>query len=167
MSEQHLDRAQVGAGFQQMSSKTMSKQMRVNTPLIEVGAFGCALTCGPHDLGGYRTARGVPGVAGKEPLALTAPESSPIIAKRIEQLRAQHHVTVAVALTAMNVDHHPPAVDVAHLKMCGLGAACTGSIERHQHGAMKRAVGRVDESSHLFRTENLWQPNHLPRIRRL
>ena len=69
-----------------------------------------------------------PGVAGKEPLALPAPESSPIIAKRIEQLGAQHHVPVAVALAAMNVDDHPPAVDVMNLQMSSLGAARSGGI---------------------------------------
>src|SRR6202035_3944537 len=115
--------------------------MRVNTPLIKAGAFGRALTGGPHDLSGYRTAGCVPGVAGKEPLALPAAESSPIIAKRIEQLRAQHHVPVAVALAAMNVDDHPPAVDILDLQMGRLGAACSGGIEGHQHSAMKRAVG--------------------------
>src|ERR1700688_3848712 len=103
--------------------------MRVNTPLIEAGAFGGALTGGPHDLSGYRPAGCVPGVAGKEPLALRAPESPPIIAKRIEQLGAQHHVPVAGALAAMNVDDHPPAADILDLQMSRLRAARSGGIK--------------------------------------
>ena len=66
----------------------------------------------------------------------------------------------------MNVNDHPPAVDVMDLQMSRFGAACSGGIKGHQHGAMKCAVGRVDESIHLLRTENLRQPDHLPRIRR-
>jgi len=67
----------------------------------------------------------------------------------------------------MYVDDHPPAVNVMDLQMSRLGATCSGGIKGHQHGAMKCAVGRVDESSHLLRAENLRQPDHLPRIRRL
>lgn len=109
----------------------------------------------------------VPGVAGKQPLRAPAPQSAPIIAKRSEQLRTQHDVAVAIALATMNLDRHPLAVDVADFQMRRLRAARTGGIKSHQHGAMKRAVGRVDDSSHFLRTENLRQLDHLPRIRRL
>src|SRR4051794_6880231 len=73
----------------------------------------------------------------------------------------------SVALAAMNVNDHPPAVDIMDLQMSRLGAACSGGIKGHQHGAMKHAVGRVDEPGHLLRAQNLRRPDHLPRVRRL
>ena len=40
MAEQHLDGAQVGTGFQQMSGKAMSKRVWMNMFICQPGAFG-------------------------------------------------------------------------------------------------------------------------------
>jgi len=67
----------------------------------------------------------------------------------------------------MDVNHHPPTVDVADLKMCRLGAARSCGAKSHQHRTMKGTVRGIDETSDPFRAEDLRQPDHLPWIRRL
>ena len=59
----------------------------------------------------------MPAVAGKEPLLRLAPESTPVGAQRIEQLRAEHAIAVLAALALPDMNHHPLAVDVADLRL--------------------------------------------------
>ena len=84
MSEQYLDRSQVGAGFEQMCGEAVTQCVRMNVPMREAGAFGGLFTSCPEDLRCYRIARRMPAVAGKEPLLRLAPEAAPVDAQRIE-----------------------------------------------------------------------------------
>ena len=54
MTEQHLNGAQVGAGFQQMGGETVSQGVRVDATVLKSGAFGGVLTGVPENLGGDR-----------------------------------------------------------------------------------------------------------------
>ena len=73
MSEQDLDRAQVGAGFKKVCRETMPQGMRMDVPVLKAGALGGDLAGRPQDLGGYRMTGRMPAVAGKEPLLRLAP----------------------------------------------------------------------------------------------
>src|SRR5271170_4073808 len=115
MAEQYLDGAQIGAGFKKVSRETMAQSVGMNAPVVEAGAFSSDLAGSPEDLGGHRMAGGVPAVAGKQPLLRLAPESSPVGAKLLEQLRAEHDVAVLAALALADMDNHPLAVDIADL----------------------------------------------------
>jgi hypothetical protein len=47
MSEQYLDGAQVGAGFEQVCGEAMSQGVRMDAPMLEAGAFGSNLAGAP------------------------------------------------------------------------------------------------------------------------
>ena len=87
----------------------------MNPPVVESGAFGGDLACGPENLSGDRVTCGVPSVAWEEPLLRLAPEATPVSAQCFKQLRAEHHVAVLAALALPDMNHHALAVDVAHL----------------------------------------------------
>src|ERR1019366_6322241 len=109
----------------------------------------------------------VPAVAGKQPLLRLAPESAPVSAQRIEQLRAEHDIAVLAALALPDMDHHPLAVDVADLQVGRFCAACAGGIERHKKDAMKGGVRGEDQARDLLLTEYPGKVTHLLRVGRL
>jgi hypothetical protein len=47
MTEQDLDGAQVGAGFEKVCGKAMSQGVRMNMPVLKAGAFGGDLAGSP------------------------------------------------------------------------------------------------------------------------
>ena len=155
MSEQHLDGAQVGAGFEQMRGKAVAQSVRMDMLVLKTGAFGGLLTGSPEDLGGDRMTRCMPAVAGKQPVGRLAPESAPVDAQRIEQLRAEHDIAVLASLAAPNMNDHALAVDIADLQVRHFCAACAGGIERHQQDAMKGELCRVDQTCDFFLAEHL------------
>ena len=69
-----------------------------------------------------------------------ATKSAPVTAKCIEQSLTQHHIAIAVPLTAMDVNHHPLAVDITDLQMCSLDAAGSSAIKRHEQNAIERLL---------------------------
>ena len=73
MSEQDLDRAQVGAGFKKMCGEAMTQSVRMDAPMLKTRTFSSDLAGSPEDLGGYRMTGRMPAVAGKEPLLRLAP----------------------------------------------------------------------------------------------
>ena len=81
MTQQHLDGAQVGAGFEQMSGKAVAQGMGMDALVLKTGAFGGLLTGSPENLGGDRMTRRMPSVAGKQPVGGLAPQSAPVDAQ--------------------------------------------------------------------------------------
>jgi len=67
MTQQYLDGAQVGAGFEKMGGKAVAQRMGMDMLVCEAGAFGCILTGSPKDLGGDRITCGM-AVARKQPV---------------------------------------------------------------------------------------------------
>jgi hypothetical protein len=47
MTEQYLDRAQVGAGFEKMCGEAVAKRVRMDVSLLKAGAFGGDLAGSP------------------------------------------------------------------------------------------------------------------------
>src|ERR1035437_3467237 len=103
----------------------------------------------------------VPAVAWKEPLLRLAPESTPVSAQRIEQLRAEHDIAVLASLALPDVNHHPLTVDIADLQVGRFCAACSGGIKRHQKDAMKGGIRGVDQARDLLLAEYLGKGTHL------
>src|SRR3984885_9514346 len=167
MAEQDLNGAQVGAGFKKMRGEAMTQSVRMDAPMLKTRTFSSDLAGSPQDLGGDGITCRVPAVAGKQPLLRLAPETSPIDAKFLEQLRAEHDIAVLAALALSDMDHHPLAVDVTDLQVSRFCAACAGGIHRHQQDAMKRCVRGLNQSRDFFLTEYPRKVTHLIRIGRL
>src|ERR1700679_3339923 len=167
MAAQGLNGAQVGAGFKKMCGEAMTQSVRMDAPMLKARTFSSDLAGSPEDLGGDGITCGVPAVTGKQPLLRLAPETSPVHAKFLEQLRAEHDIAVLAALALSDMDHHPLAVDVTDLQVSRFCAACAGGIHRHQQDAMKRRVRGLNQSRDFFLTENPRKVTHLLRIGRL
>jgi hypothetical protein len=133
--------------------------------VFKAGAFGGLLTGAPENLGGDRMTRGMPSIAGKQPVGGLALQPAPVDAKGIEQLRAEHDIAVLASLPAPDMNDHPLAVDIADLEVRHFCATCARSVEGHQQDAMKRALCRVDQPCDFFLAEYLGQVQNLLRIR--
>ena len=167
MPQQHLDGAQVGAGFEQMRGKAVAQSVGMDVLVFKAGAFGGLLTGVPENLGGDRMTRRMPSVAGKQPVGGLALQPAPVDAKGIEQLRAEHDIAVLAPLASPDMNDHPLAVDIADLQVRHFCATCARGIERHQQDAMKGKLCRVDQPRDFFLAEHLRQVQNLLRIRRL
>jgi len=66
MSQQHLDGAQVGSGFQQVRGKAMTQSVRMDVPVLKTSSFGGVPAGPPDNLGVDGTARGAPASTGKQ-----------------------------------------------------------------------------------------------------
>src|ERR1700730_5256970 len=73
MPQQHLNGAQVGAGFEQMRGKAVAQSMGMDVLVLKTGAFGGLLTGVPENLGGDRMTRRMPSAAGEQPIGGLAP----------------------------------------------------------------------------------------------
>src|SRR5712671_3897715 len=98
MTEQHLDGAQVGAGFEQMRGKAVAQSVGMDVLVFKAGAFGGLLTGVPENLGGDRMTRRMPSIAGEQPVGGLALQPAPVGAQRPEQLRAEHDIAVLASL---------------------------------------------------------------------
>ena len=63
-----------------------------------------------------------------------------------------HYVAVLATLAALDVNHHPSAINVADLQASQLRVPNTGGIEGHEDSSMKWCASRIDELGHFFLT---------------
>ena len=92
----------------------------------------------------------VPTVAWKQPFAGFSGQTTPVFAQFLEQFWAEHHISVSASLAALDVNDHPPAVDVADFQVCQLGVAHSGCVERQQQNAMVGSKRCIDELRDFF-----------------
>ena len=85
-------------------------------------------------------------------------------AEFVEQNGTEHYVAVLATLAALDVNHHPSAINVADLQASQLRVPNTGGIEGHEDSSMKWCASRIDELGHFFLTENGGQAVALLRI---
>ncbi len=78
-------------------------------------------------------------------------------AKFLEQNRTEHHVAVLATFAALDMNHHPSAVNVADLQTSQLRVPNSGRVEGHEYGAVKRSGSGVDELCYFFLAENRGQ----------
>src|SRR5271166_5916374 len=83
-----------------------------------------------------------------------------MFAQGIQQLWAEHDVSILTSLAPLDVDDHPPTINIADLQARQFSTPHAGGIERHQYDAMKGSQCRVDQTSHLLLTENDRQLQH-------
>src|ERR1700751_5102040 len=100
---------------------------------------------------------------GKQPGCGLVPQLAPVDTQGFEQRWAEHYVAVLAPLAALNMDDHPLTVYVADLQLRHLGAASAGGIERHQQGAVKGGLRRIDKPRYLLLAEHLRKVQHLLR----
>src|SRR4051794_36600368 len=91
--------------------------------------------------------------------------STPVLAKRFEQLWTERHIAITAPLAMPNMHQHALAIDVFHLKVTQFGPTHASRVESHQYGAVKQIVGRVDEPDRFFLRENDGQFARRSRIR--
>jgi hypothetical protein len=103
-------------------------------------------------------------VAREQPLAGFSPQPVPMGPQFDEQLWAEHDVAIRAPLTALDVNHHSLAVDVADFQACQLCVADSGGIQRHQYGAIASCRSGVDELRDFFLAENRREATCLFRI---
>ena len=82
---------------------------------LDAGSVGRLLAGLPDRIGVDRLIPSMPAVAGKQPHAGLATQTAPVLAQRLQQLRAEHHIAVFPALSTLNMDDHALTVDVADL----------------------------------------------------
>src|SRR4029077_8066713 len=97
---------------------------------------------------------GVPAITGKQPQTGFFAPSSPVCAEFVEQNGTEHYVTVLATLAALDVNHHPSAINVADFQARQLRVPNPGGIEGHEDSSMKWCASRIDELGHFFLTEN-------------
>src|SRR5262250_2522119 len=136
-----------------MGGEAVTEQVRVH-PLLNAGTASSVLTGVTRCFAVDGLIAGVPAIARKEQDTGFFGQTPPVGAEFLEQNGTQHHVTVFTPLAALDVDHHPPAIDVAHLQASQLLVANTGGVEGHENGSMKWCASRIDELGHFFLTEN-------------
>src|SRR6516165_5719493 len=99
-----------------MGGKAVTQGMGIDVFVFQPSAVCGALAGCPKNLGGDRITRGVPSISGKQPVGRLAPQPAPIDAQCLEQLRAEHDVTVLAALASPDVNDHALAVDITDLQ---------------------------------------------------
>src|SRR3954452_13189923 len=91
----------------------------------------------PDDFAGNGPIPGVPTVARKQPEFWSLPESANVAPQFIQEFRAEHDITVFAALSALDVNNHSLAIDIAHLQMRQFGTPQSGGIQSHQEDAVE------------------------------
>ena len=149
--QQHLDGAQVGAGFQHVSREAVSKQMRGNT-ISDASPLTRLVHRLPHDLrsDGYICP---PVVHRTRKQIGLGPHPTPVLTQSLQQLGAQQNIPVAAALALVDMNDHALAIDIGDLEMAQFRAAYAGCLKRHHHGAAHQVLGCIDQPLHLFWTK--------------
>src|SRR4051812_18743803 len=146
-----LDNADVGAGFEQMSSEAVAQGVDGDR-LIELG-------CCPRGAAGglqyARIERPAVVLAGKEPMC--RPCFPPVGAQYDEEMRRQHDIAVAAALALINPDQHATAVDIGEFQTHYFRYAQPGRIGGHQRGAMLEVRHGREKLHHLLGTQDYRQ----------
>src|SRR3974390_2346955 len=78
----------------------------------------------------------------------------PPIAQQLEQPRRQHRVAVLAALALLDPDHHPRAVDIAHLERNDFGHPQTRPIGDAQRRLVLEARCRLQHAGDLLRAQH-------------
>ena len=122
MTQQQLNRAHVGARFQQMHGKGMPQGMRGNrfgnraTPARLLARI---LYRWPADMGAGLIAR-------EEPFLGSI--HSPLFAQDLQQLWREHHIAVYAPFAASDSDYHSFAIDIGDFEADSFRDAQSGCV---------------------------------------
>lgn len=164
VTEQDLKGTEIGAGFIEMSGKTVTQGVGMNA-FLEARALRGFPTRVPN---GFRVDRPILAiVAGKQPGAGFPVIATPLGAECREELGTEHDIAIFAALAAVDVHDHALTVDVADFQVRQLGAADAGGVEDHEQDALVRSARCMEELCDFFPAENRRQVTGLFRIGRL
>ena len=148
MTEQQLDGAKVGAGFQQVDGKGMAQ--RVGRDRLGRRWTGAAPFC--RRLHGERRDRMSGQIAGEQPFL--GPGGAPVAAQDVEQHGREHHVAVLPPFALLDADDHPLAVDRRRRQADRLGDPQTRRIADGQDDAMLQHVDGIKEPADLVAAQH-------------
>ncbi len=163
MAQQNLNGVQVGAGFQHVRGEAVPEHVGIYL-FLNPGTAGGVLAGVTRRFRIQGLIPTMPTVSGEEPNGFFA-QAPPVCTEFLEQNGAEHHVAVFATLAALDVNHHPSAVNVADLQSSQLRVANTGGVKGHQDSSMKRCAGCIDDLGHFFLAEYRGQAMGLLRIR--
>jgi hypothetical protein len=139
MTHQQLDRAHIGAGFEQMGGEAVPQRVRRDRlfdPRYATGFLAGLL----HRRSSDRAARYI---------ALEQPyvgmRDLPVSTQDLEQLRREHDVTIFPVLTLCHAQHHALTINIGDLQPRGLGDPQSRRVRGHQNGAVFEAGNRLQE----------------------
>ena len=139
MAEQHLDHADVGAGFEQMGGEAVAQRMDGD----RLAELRRRPSVSARPLQHARVERPALVLARKQPMR--RPGFPPIGAQHDEQLRRQHDVAVPTALALFDPDQHAAAIDIGDFQPHDFGDPQPGGVGRHQRGAVLQARHRREK----------------------
>ena len=122
MAEQQLDRAEVGAGLQQVNRERVAQRMRRNR--LADAALQAHFPTGAID-GGWSDRLAGP-ITGKQPLSGMG--ILPIVPEHRQQFGRQHDIAIFVALALVDPNDHALAIDRSGLEAEGFGDSQTGGV---------------------------------------
>ena len=149
MSEQQLDGAQVGAGFEQMHGEPVAQQVG-REALANAGALQ-GVVAGLADGGAGDVAAG--NLAGEQPVALRA-RAPPVVAEGLQQPGREHDVAVLGSLARDDAQRHALAVDVLRAQADGLRDAQPGRVAGRQDRLVREGPDAGQLLQNLFRAGN-------------
>ena len=165
MARQDLDGPQIGAVFEHVSGETMAKGVRMDF-LADTGTLGRFSAGIPDDFRGNRMIGRMPAVAGEQPDGWFAAQAPEVFPQGLEQIPAEHDISILAALASLDVDHVARTVDIRNLQARQFGAPESGGVKRHQQRALEGRGGGFDETVDFLPTENGRKMNRLLRVRR-
>ena len=136
MAEQQLDRAQVGAGFEQMHGEPVAQRVG-REALANAGALQ-GVVAGLADGGAGDVAAG--NLAGEQPAALRA-RAPPVVAEGLQKPGREHDVAVLGSLARDDAQRHALAVDVRRAQADGLRDAQSGRVRGRQDRLVREGPG--------------------------
>ena len=143
MTKQQLDRAEIGAGLQQVNRKRVAQGMRRDR--LADAALRPHVPTGVID-GGWRDRLAGP-VTGKQPLSGMG--ALPIVPQDGPAAGRQHDVAIFPAFALLDADDHALAVDRRGLQADRFGNPQTGRVTDGQDHAVLQVVHGVQESARL------------------
>src|SRR5258707_2044794 len=130
MTQQHLDGAYVGTGFQQMDGKCAPKGMRCDR-LGNMATLMRLLASLLYGESGDVAADSI--TWEKPPFGLV---HSPPVAQDFEELRGEHDIAIFLSFTLLDSDEHPLTVDIGDLQADRLRDPQSGGVAGRQDCAM-------------------------------
>src|SRR5687768_445351 len=82
------------------------------------------------------------------------PHPAVVLTQGGQERGTERDLAIAAALALIDPEHHPLAIDVAHLQMAYLTATQAGTIEREEQRAVIEVFRARDEPLHLIGAED-------------
>src|SRR5271157_326417 len=113
-----------------MSREAMTQGVGMDL-FLKAGSLGSPAAGVPDGFGIDRLLTARVAVAWKQPSSGLGVQAMPMGTEFVEQFWAEHDVAISTPFAALDVNHHPLAVDVTDFQAGELRVADSGSVQRH------------------------------------